>query len=237
MTLHFQHHLDKINRMILSLGGLVEQSVEGAIRSISARDVALADRVIQSDLEIDLMEVEVEEECLHALALYQPVAFDLRYIVAVLKINNDLERIGDLAVNLAQQSARRIGRPWTISLPPDIFRMASLVQVMLKHALDSLVKIDADAAESVLKTDDEVDSIHRGMYDHVEAGILANSQLAEQYISLLVISRQFERIADHATNIAEDVLYMARGDIQRHGQRLRSGSAGGDKPQPGEPRG
>jgi phosphate transport system protein len=221
MTAHFEHQMERIKRMILSLGGLVEQAVQDGIRSIEIRDVQLAQRVVANDLEIDLMEVEVEEECLHALALYQPVAFDLRYIVAVLKINNDLERIGDLAVNMAQLTSYRAGRAWSFPLPEDQSRMSVVARSMLKRALDALVKLDTEAAEWVLRADDEVDDIHRSTYQFVHAGIRAKAEWAEDYISLLVMSRQLERIADHATNIAEDVLYMARGDIQRHGQRLR----------------
>ena len=221
MTAHFELQIERIKRMILSLGGMVEQAVQDAIRSIETRDVALAERVLSSDLDIDLMEVEVEEECLHALALYQPVAFDLRYVVAVLKINSDLERIGDLAVNIAQQTSFRAGRTWAFPLPDGIAHMGTVATSMLNRSLDALVRIDTEGAEWVLRADDEVDAIHRNTYQFVHDGILVKPEWVDDYIGLLVISRQFERMADHATNIAEDVLYMARGDIQRHGQRLR----------------
>jgi len=175
----------------------------------------LAARVIEQDRQIDRMEIDVEEECLKILALHQPVAIDLRFIVAVLKINNDLERIGDLAANIAQRAAFLSQRD-RISIPFDFAGMAAKTQAMLRDALNALVEMDAEVALGVCARDDEVDEIDRQMYSQVEAAILQHPEYIDSLINLLGVSRQLERIADHATNIAEDVIYMIKGEIVRH---------------------
>ena len=220
MSVHLQRQIDKLKKMILSLGAMVEESVEGAIRAIDTRDTDLAKKVIAADEQIDMMEIDIEEECLHTLALHQPVAFDLRYVVAVLKINNELERIADQAANVAEQADFLLHKPKIDSLPYDLPRMATMVRSMLKRSLDALVKIDADLAKSVVLMDDEVDEIHKQMYKEIDVAIRANPEHLEQLIHLLNISRQMERIADHAVNIAEDVMYMAFGEILRHRKEL-----------------
>lgn len=216
MSLHLQRQIDKLKKMVLTLGTRVEETVEGAIRSIETRDTSNARKIIDADNEIDLMEIDVEEECLHTLALHQPVAFDLRYVVAVLKINNDLERIADLAVNIAEKvEYLRQWNPPTIAAF-DLPTMTRKVRVMLHQSLDAMVQIDPDMAEKVRAMDDEVDLIHRQMYLSVQKAIRQNPEDVDFLISLLGVSRNLERIADHAVNIAEDVIYMARGDILRH---------------------
>lgn len=216
MSLHLQRQIDKLKKMVLTLGTRVEETVEGAIRSIETRDTSNAQKIIDADNEIDLMEIDVEEECLHTLALHQPVAFDLRYVVAVLKINNDLERIADLAVNIAEKvEYLRQWNPPTIAAF-DLPTMTRKVRVMLHQSLDAMVQIDPDMAEKVRAMDDEVDLIHRQMYHSVQKAIRQNPEDVDFLISLLGVSRNLERIADHAVNIAEDVIYMARGDILRH---------------------
>ena len=216
MTKHFVRQIDKLKEMILSLGGLVERSVENAIRAIEDRDPALARRVIDGDRAIDLMEIDVEEECLHTLALYQPVAADLRFVVSIVKINNDLERIADLAVNLAEQAVFLADEPTADGIPFDLAGESRRVRSMLKHSLDALVNGDLKLAEAVREADSEVDQIHRDMYWQVEKAIHDNPADAARLIHLLNVSRQLERIADHTVNIAEDVIYMARGEILRH---------------------
>ena len=217
MAKHLQRELGKLKKRILSLGALVEERVRMAIRSIDSRDAELADQVIKKDYEIDETEVEVEEECLKILALYQPVAVDLRFLIAVIKINNDLERIGDEAVNIAQR-VEIMSKKEKIEVPFDYSLMAEKVASMLKASLDSLVNLDLDGAFRVLTMDDEVDHIHGENYDQVKGVIRENPQRSGYLINLLLISRHLERIADHATNVAEEVIYLIEGDIIRHGK-------------------
>jgi phosphate transport system protein len=216
MSLHLQRQISQLKKLILFIGAMVEEKVQASIRAVQNRDAELAQQIIDTDRDIDMKELECEEECLHTLALHQPVAFDLRYVVAVLKINNDLERIGDLAVNIAEQASFLAVDAPLHHNPFDMAGMGTRVTQMLKHALDALVNIDPDLAQSVRESDDQVDAIHRQMYALVADGIRANANQTEQYIHMLSVSRNLERMADHAVNIAEDVIYMAKGDILRH---------------------
>jgi phosphate transport system protein len=216
MTRHFDRQIHRLKRMILELGSLVETALECAIRSIEERDAAVAQGVIDRDREIDLKEVEIGEECLHTLALYQPVASDLRYIGSVLTINKDLERIGDLAVNMAEQAIPLADQPPLVEVPFDLSAESQRVFQMLKHSLDALIHFDPELAETVIIADDEVDEIHREVCKNVEDEIRRNPEDVRRMIEVLTISRQLERIADHAVNIAEDVVYMVRGEIYRH---------------------
>ncbi len=215
MPKHLQHALDKLKRSIFSLSGMVEESVRDAVRALDTRDSRLAQKVIDADLEIDHAEVDVEEEGLKILALHQPVAIDLRFIVAVLKINNDLERIGDLAVNIAER-AQFLATHEKVDIPFDFAGMAEKAQAMVKQSLDALVNLDAGAALAVCAADDAVDAMNRQMYLQVGEGIREHPDQVESLTHLLSVSRHLERIADHATNIAEDVIYMVRGEIVRH---------------------
>lgn len=219
MPRHLQRQIDKLKEMLLMLGGLVERSVRDAIEAVEQRRTDLGQAVIDGDSKIDSLEIDLEEECLHTLALYQPVAFDLRFVVAVLKINNDLERIGDLAVNLAEQACFLAVESSTEEAPFDLAGMGRKVQSMLNLCLDAMVNIDTAKAEAVRKLDDQVDAIHRGMYDRVTESMRRDPHQLEQMVHFLNTSRQLERIADHAVNIAEDVLYMAEGEILRHRRR------------------
>ncbi|MFA7235670.1 MAG: phosphate signaling complex protein PhoU [Phycisphaeraceae bacterium] len=216
MSIHLQRQFDRLKKTILLLGTMVEESVERAIRAAEQRDPELAEKVITDDQRIDLMEIDVEEECLHTLALHQPVAFDLRFVVATLKINNDLERIADLAVNVAEQAKFLSEEDAAAEAPFDLRGMGRIVRTMLKQSLDALVNVDPKLAEQVRQTDDQVDEIHRAMYERIETLIRENPHQIQQMIHYLNISRQLERMGDHCVNIAEDVLYMARGDIARH---------------------
>jgi phosphate transport system protein len=161
------------------------------------------------------MEVQVEESCLKILALYQPVATDLRFIIAVLKINNDLERVGDLAVNIAERAAFLATQP-PLEMSFDFQKMAAKAQEMLKRSLDALVGFNAEMAEEVCLSDDEIDAMNRQVYFMVEEAIHTHPDQTESLIHTLSVSRHLERIADHATNIAEDVIYMIDGSIVRH---------------------
>ena len=215
MTRHLQREIEKLNKKILTVSAMVEDRLHKAVRSISERNSKLADEVVNADWEIDQMEVEVEEDGLKILALYQPVAIDLRFIIAVLKINNDLERIGDLAVSIARQGSYLAARP-SISIPFDFPRMAQIAREMVKTSIDALIKMDTAMASDVCARDDEIDVLHREMYEIAADSIRANPEKAQDMISMLSISRNLERIADHATNIAEDVIYMVDGVITRH---------------------
>jgi phosphate transport system protein len=215
MAQHLQREIDKLKKEILSLGALVENSVQIAVRAIDDRDSTLAEKVVKSDFEIDQAEVNLEENCLKILALHQPVAIDLRFIIAVLKINNDLERIGDLAVNIAERVKFITSQP-NVRIPFDLPGLAEKTSWMLRNSLDSLVKFDTSIASHVIAADDEVDAINREMYDLVKNAIKAHPEHVDALIPYLSVSRYLERIADHATNISEDVIYMVDGVIARH---------------------
>lgn len=215
MSAHTQRSLEQIKEQILSLGALVEESVRDAMKALMTRDYELAMQVIDDDERIDELEVDVEEECLKFLALYQPVAADLRFIVATLKINNDLERVGDLSVNIAERAAF-LARHRPAHATFDFQMMASKAQRMLQESLDSLVKGDAAQAWQVCLADEDVDTLNREMYIQIQKEILKNPDDLEALIHMLSISRHLERTADLASNIAEEVIYMVEGKIIRH---------------------
>jgi phosphate transport system protein len=215
MRVRLQRDIDKLNKSILSLGALVEERFRKAMKAIECRDAKLAETVIEGDREIDEREVDIEEDCLKILAIHQPVADHLRYIVAILKMNNDLERIGDLAVNIAERAAL-IGSQDPIPIPFDYFTMAQRVHEMLEQSLDSLVNRDVALAYDVCAQDDDVDIMKSAMQGQFAEEIRKGQEHAESMINLFLVSRHLERIADHATNIAEDVIYMITGEIHRH---------------------
>jgi phosphate transport system protein len=216
MTIFFQKELEKIKKLILSLGVMVEERMRLAIQAIETGDTDVAATIIKSDYEIDEKEVEVEDACLKIITLYQPVAVDLRFLIAVIKINNDLERIADEAVNIAERVANITGKQ------DDGFRfdyapMAEIVEDMLKKSLDALVNLDVDMAFRVVTLDDDVDDLHATAYDLIKTEMQKTPDKAGSLINLYLISRHLERIADHATNIAEEVIHLVEGEIVRHG--------------------
>ena len=215
MSVHLQREIEKIKKAILSLCALVEEQVQLAVRALLERDAELAVRVEKRDAEIDHREVEVEEECLKALALHQPVASDLRLIVAVLKINSDLERIGDLAVNIARKAIAFSAQP-PMAIPFDLATMCQKTQAMLRDSIDSLVNLDAPQAHDVCARDNEVDRMKKENRKQAEELMRSEPERSAALLNLLAASRNLERIADHATNIAEDVIYMVEGRIVRH---------------------
>ena len=217
MPVHLQKELGRLKKQILGLGAMVEERVRMATRAMEQRDATTAERILATDYEIDEREVEVEEECLKILALHQPVAVDLRFITAVVKINNDLERIGDEAVNIARCVAI-ISRKDPVDALPEFGPMSEKTQAMLESSLDALVNLDLDVAFRVLTLDDEVDHINSRIYDQVKDQIRRTPDRVGTLINLMLISRYLERIADHATNIAEEVIYMIEGEIVRHGR-------------------
>lgn len=215
MSSHLQRAIEKLKKKVLSLSARVEESVHQSVKSVERRDPDLARQVIDGDIEIDHMEVDIEEETLKILALYQPVAVDLRFLVTVLKMNSVLERIGDVAVNIAERSVFLAGQQ-PLSIYFDFPAMAEKSERMLKQALDALVNLDSRLAKSVCVADDEVDAMNRAMFAQVKDGIRAHVEDLDSLIHYLNISRHLERIADLASNIAEDVIYLVDGEIVRH---------------------
>ncbi|MGD9137976.1 MAG: phosphate signaling complex protein PhoU [Desulfobacterales bacterium] len=212
---HFSRELEKIKKQILTLGAKVEDQVRMATQAIDAHDAELAKKIIQSDYAIDELEVEIEEDCLKILALHQPVAVDLRFLIAVIKINNELERIGDQAVNIAER-VDAISRDVQLDHFFDYSSMGEKAREMLKMSLDALVNMDYDLAFSVVMKDDEVDKIKHDAYDRIKLAMSNHPDKLGELINLLLISRHLERLADHATNISEEVIYLIEGEIVRH---------------------
>ena len=215
MTYLLHKEIEKLKQHILTLVAEVEENVSMSVNALINYNSELAEKVINIDLKIDQMEVELEEECLKILALHQPVANDLRFIIAVLKINNDLERISDLAVNISER-AEFLATRKRIDIPFDFSVMAQKSQDMLRKSIDALVTLNTDIAYEVCKADDEVDGLNREFYDIVKTAIRKNPEYIEEMTHYLGVSRHLERIADHATNIADDVIYMIDGNIVRH---------------------
>jgi phosphate transport system protein len=217
---HLQREVDRLKRKILALGALVEENLRLAFHAIEQRDAAKARRVIETDVLIDQSEVEIEEECLKILALYQPVAGDLRFVAAVIKINSELERIGDLAENIAKRALQLLDEPM-VTPPHTVAVMADRTETILERALDALVRQDAVTAREVLVADREIDALYRCLLDELKTMLRDRDHLDERLeavVLLFSVARYLERLADHATNIAEDVLYMVEGEIQRHNE-------------------
>ena len=215
MSVHLDREIKRLRQKIIHLGAMVEDAIAGSVDALVRRDRQKANTVVAADDAIDQFEIEVEEECLKILALYQPVAADLRFVVAVLKMNNDLERMGDLAVHIAQMSTY-LSECEPIDLSLDFPAMASRAQSMVKRSLDALVKGDADLAERVCADDNEVDDMRRAFYETIRDEVRRTPEKAETLLTLLAVSRHLERLADMATNVAQDVIYMVRGQIVRH---------------------
>ncbi len=217
MSIHMNNEMDKLKKKILFLCAKVEENVQQAVKAFITKDKVLATSVINMDDEIDQIEIDVEEECLKILALYQPVAIDLRYIISMLKINIDLERIGDLAVNIAEKVAYHYIAPSdAIMIPFDYKKLVDKVKNMLKDSIDAMVKYDAEKAMEVCKSDDEVDEINAQMHARLREEMHKHPECIEYLLQFISVSRNLERIADHTTNIAEDVIYMKKGRIIRH---------------------
>lgn len=215
MAIHLLRDLEKLKKEILLLGSMVEQALDKSIVALFDRRPPLAEEVKAGDAEVDKREIRVEEECLKILALHQPVANDLRFVIAILKVNNDLERIGDLAGNLAER-AMDLAADEPIPFPDEVMAMSKSVPRMLRDSLDSLLRLDIDLARKVLREDDEIDEMHRRIYQVTEDRMRAEPHHLRKLIQQLSVSRYFERIADAATNIAEDVVFLIEGEVVRH---------------------
>lgn len=215
MSKHFEIEVEKLKKKTLYLSAIVEESVQKAIKAFKNNDLKLAKEIITTDDEIDRLEVDLEEECLKVLALYQPVASDLRYIASVIKITNELERIGDLASNICKRIIDIRGVDVGIIMP-DYQSMAEKSSLMLKRSLDSLMRMDGAIAYKVCASDDVVDELKKIITSKIKAEIMKNPENLDNWLNVMTVSRYLERIADHATNIAENVIYMLEGEIVRH---------------------
>ncbi len=215
MSQVFMNEVDRLKRQILSLSAMVEEHVMLTVNALRERDEAKANQVIQSDNEIDAAEVEVEEEGLKILALHQPVAIDLRFVTAVLKINNDLERIGDIASNVAKRTVRLCRDP-EVKVPSELIELGRHVRNMLHDSLDAFVVLDPEKAVAICARDDRADELTRITRDLAQQAAVNDPERLALYVDIILAARNFERIGDLATNICEDIIYMVRGEIVRH---------------------
>ena len=215
MSKHLERDLAGLQRDLMTLASSVEEAIHKAIKSLETRSPALAHQVIEGDRQIDQDENHVEEECLKMLALHQPVAVDLRRITAALKINSELERMGDLAEDIAERALHLASLP-AVPMPPKLQRMTDLSTSMVRQALDAFVNLDVRQARTVCRLDDEVDRYNSEIIEDLIRIMRGSPDAVEAGLSLFSATRHLERIADHATNIAEDVVYLAEGEIIRH---------------------
>ena len=215
---HFQEELEQLKRRLLEMGGLAEENVRLAVKGLVDRDHELIDRVLLGDEPLNALHIEIDSRSFTLLALYQPMAADLRTIVAALKINTDLERVGDLAVNIAE-AGRRYASHSPVKKLIDIPRMASIAQTMLRDALDSFVRRDVDLAQQVLNEDDKLDALKTQIFRELLTYMLQDTSTIELALDLILVSRHLERIGDHATNIAEDVIFIVSARDVRHHAR------------------
>ena len=215
MERHVDLELSRLKEELVRMAGLAEAAIGLAVKALVSRDDEMAHQVIASDDAINALEIEVDEICLRTMALYQPEAKDLRFLAMAMKINNDLERIGDQAVNIAERSCELLKEP---PLKPliDIPRMAQLAQQMLKDSLDAFVQGDPDSARAVCRRDDEVDNLDDQIFRELLTYMLQDSKAITRAINLILVSRHLERVADHATNIAENVIYLVQGKTIKH---------------------
>ena len=213
---HFREELEALQGRLLEMGGLAEERVRAAIQGLVTRDPALFEKVLLGDEPINQLHIEVDNRCFRLLALHQPMATDLRAIVAAVKINTDLERVGDLAVNIAEAGTRYISHPPVKKLI-DIPQMGDIAQSMLRDALDAFVKRDTRLAHEVLNEDDRLDSLKTQVFRDLLTYMLKDQSTVEPSLDLILVSRHLERIGDHATNIAEDVIFMVSAlDVRHH---------------------
>jgi len=212
---HFQEELEALKGRLLEMGGLAEERVRLAMRAVVEREAPLVDEVISGDAAINALHMEIDDRCFKLLALHQPMAVDLRGIVAAVKINTDLERVGDLAVNIAEAVRRYLRHPPVKELI-DIPRMAGIAQTMLRDALDAFVRRDTGLAHAVLEADDSLDALKTQVFRELLTHMLQDTRTIEPSLDLILISRHLERIGDHATNIAEDVIFMVSARDVRH---------------------
>jgi len=215
MSLHFEREVARLKQVVLEMCALAEQAVQDATAALCGRDDALAEQVIGNDDRIDMFEVGIEEDCLKVLALHQPVATDLRFIIAMMRLSRDLERIADLAVKIAGR-AMALNRLLPEDGVVDFSGLARKTQTMFRRSIDALIGLDSNLARQVIDSDDEVDAENRAITTRVKEEIQRRPADLESFLHLISVARHYERIADHAVNIAEDVVYLLEGSIVRH---------------------
>ena len=215
MQRHFDDELKLLNEDILRMGGLVEEAIGKAMKALVERDAKLAQAVVQGDDPVNLLEIAIDERCLELLARHQPAGSDLRFLAMALKINNDLERIGDQAVNIAERTAELLKEPLLKPLI-DIPRMAQLAQRMVKDSLDAFVRRDPILARDVCRRDDDVDQLNDQVFRELLTYMISDTKTITRAVDLILVGRHLERIADHATNVAEDVIYLVQGKTIKH---------------------
>ena len=213
---HFQEELEALQGRLLEMGGLAEERVRAAVEGLVTRNAATVDRVLYGDEPINRLHIEIDERSVKLLALHQPMAADLRAIVAAVKINTDLERVGDLAVNIAEAARRYVVHPPVKKLI-DIPRMGGIAQAMLRDALDAFVRGDVALARQVLNADDQLEGLKTQIFRELLTCMLQDPSTVEPSLDLILVSRHLERIGDHATNVAEDVIFMVSAQDVRHG--------------------
>lgn len=228
---HFHDELSQVKIRLLTMSGEAEAALGLAAEALLERDPAKARRVIQGDRLIDTMEVEIEEQCIHLLALQQPMARDLRMLTSALKIANDLERVGDHAVNIAQ-SAERLAESRPIAPEPELVEMARLAREMLSDALEAFIRGDAVAGREICRRDDKVDSLHRSVFRILLTHMMEDPHMIGAGMELFLVSRNLERVADLATNIAEDVVFLVEGKSIKHHAEDRGEAPGSAPPAP-----
>lgn len=217
---HFEERLNDLKNRLLEMSGLVESAIYRSVHAVVDRDEALTRQVVENESRINQMQIDIDDTAVRLLALEQPVAIDLRLITAAIKINNDLERMGDLAVSIAERAVSLMRGP-AVNAMIDIPYMASLVESMVRKALDAFVKRDSSLARSVLLEDDAVDNLRDGIYTEMVRYMEGNPSCIPSALNLIFVARNLERIADHATNIAEDVLFLIDGVDVRHHAEVR----------------
>ncbi len=216
---HFQEELEQLKARLLEMGGLAEDRLRLAVHGLVDRDLVIVERVLGNDGAINQLHIEIDDRCFKLLALHQPMAVDLRAIVSAVKINTDLERVGDLAVNIAEAVRRYLQHPPVKELI-DIPRMAIIAQDMLRDALDAYVRRDIPLAQNVLDRDDELDALKTMVFRELLTHMLRDPATIEPSLDLILISRHLERIGDHATNVAEDVIFMVSAkDVRHHAEQ------------------
>jgi phosphate transport system protein len=213
---HFHEELARLKTQLLEMSGLAEELVDQAMRALRARDAELAKEVVRRDNDLDAMEIAIDDMCIHLLALQQPLARDLRLITMAMKISNDLERVGDHAVNIAEAVSHLAEAPVYLEFP-EIEEMGRLSTEMLSDALDTFVRADAEGAREVVRRDDRVDSLHESLFRILLTHMMEDPRRIGASMSLFLVSRNLERIADLATNIAEDVVFLVEGRTIKHG--------------------
>jgi len=219
--IRFQRSLDDLKENLLVMAGLAEQSIQRAIEAYRVRDLSICDLVSRSEIAINRLERDIDQAALDLLAMEQPMAIDLRFILSVIKINADLERVGDAAKSISDR-VRNMDQMAVADLPVDIPRMAALASDMVRRSIQSFIEADAEMALTVLTMDDAVDAMNRAAYKALTKVMAEESHLAPQALNALMISRNLERVADHATNIAEDVIFWVQGTDVRHHKSLKT---------------